>query len=157
MIVRAANTVDIPRLCRLMQFVQDVHAEAHPEVFQPTLDPEPTAGFFANLLAGDWDLVLVAEIDGRVVGYIWCEEFEQAANFYRKPTHFGYVHHIAVVPEHRRNRIGSQLVAQALAQLAERGATRISVEFWDFNAPARALFAGLGFSVQREFASRTIA
>ncbi len=139
-----------------MQHVQDVHAEAHPELFLPILDPEPTAAFFAKLLAGDWDLVVVAEIDGQVVGYVWCEEFEQAANFYRRPTHFGYFHHISVAPEHRRNRIGSQLVAQALTQLAERGATRVSVEFWDFNTPARAFFAGLGFSVQREFASRNL-
>ncbi len=156
MIVRQADREDIPALCRLMQFVQEAHVEAHPEVFLPTLDLEATTALLAKLLVGDWDLVLVAEIDGQVVGYIWCEERERTANFCRKPNHSGYIHHVAVAPEQRRSGIGRRLVTEALARLKEQGATRVGVDFWSFNDRARAFFTTLGFAVQREFASRDL-
>ncbi len=156
MIIRAATKADIPALCRLMQHVQDVHAEAHPEVFQPVLDPGPAADFFAGVLTSDRNLVLVAEIDGDIAGYVWCEERERAETFYGKAAHTGYIHHISVTPEQRRAGIGKDLVANAVARLQDRGAVRVGVDFWSFNDRARAFFTGLGFAVQREVASRDL-
>jgi ribosomal protein S18 acetylase RimI-like enzyme len=154
--IRRAAEADVPALRRLMQHVQDVHTEAHPEIFLAALDPEPAAKFFSGLLTNDRNLVLVAEADGNVVGYVWCEERESPDTFYGKAAHTGYIHHISVAPEQRRGGIGKQLIAEALADLKQRGATRIGVDFWSFNARARAFFTGLGFAVQREIASKDL-
>ena len=57
-----------------MQHVQTLHAEAYPEIFRRALDPESTARFFADIVTQDRNIVLVASIDERTIGYVWCEE-----------------------------------------------------------------------------------
>ncbi len=156
MIVRPASETDIPALCRLMQSIQDLHAEAHPELFRPTLDPAATASFFADVLAKSSNLVLVAEVAGEAVGYVWCHEHLPVASFYRQAAHTAYINHISVASEHRGKGLGKALVEEVVAILKERGATRIGVDFWSFNDRARAFFTGLGFAVQREVASREL-
>lgn len=154
--VRSADKADIPHLCRLMQHVQDVHAEAHPEIFRATLDPEATAAYFADLLSNDHNVVFVAEKAGETAGYIWCQERIAQGSFYALPAHTGYIHHVSVTPGHRRHGIGNALIAAVLAELKGRGATRIAVDFWAFNDRARSFFAGAGFAVQRELCSRDL-
>jgi len=156
LIIRPAKEADIPALGRLMQSIQDLHAAAHPELFRPTLDPAATTSFFADVLADDRNLILVAESAGDAIGYIWCQERHGADSFYGLGAHTGYIHHIAVSAEQRRSGVGRRLIAEALARLTERGATRVGVDFWSFNHRARAFFTGLGFVVEREVASRSL-
>ena len=139
-----------------MQSIQDLHADAHPEVFRPTLDSGGAADFFAGLLANDHHLLLVAESAGNTIGYVWCEERQSTDSFHRLGAHTGYIHHVAVMPDHRRAGVGRQLIAEAIAKLKKRGATRVGVDFWSFNDRARAFFTGLGFAVEREVASRNL-
>jgi ribosomal protein S18 acetylase RimI-like enzyme len=156
LIIRPAAEADVPALCRLMQCIQDLHAAAHPDVFRPTLDAAAAADFFTDLLANERNLVLVAETAGETIAYIWCEERQSAGSFYGAGAHTGYIHHISVAPGQRRAGAGRRLVSETLAQMKERGATRVGVDFWTFNDRARALFTGLGFAVQQEVASRKL-
>ncbi|WP_421725667.1 GNAT family N-acetyltransferase [Bauldia sp.] len=139
-----------------MQSIQTLHAEAHPEVFKPILDPIPSA-FFADLLSDPRNIVLMAEYDQAVVGYLWCQEHPPADSFYEVSAHTGYINHVAVDVARRRRGIGQALVEAAVAELESRGATRVGVDFWSFNAPARAFFAGLGFAAQRQVCVRQLA
>ncbi len=139
-----------------MQHVQDVHAAAHPEIFRATLAPDSTAKFFADVLAKGSNLVLVADVAGEAVGYVWCHEHLPVKSFYAQAAHAGYINHVSVAPEHRGKGLGKALVDEIVAILKERGATRIGVDFWSFNDRARAFFTNLGFAVQREVASRDL-
>ena len=51
--IRRAGKEDISSLLRLMQFVQDLHSEAHPEIFTRQLDPSETEAFFEKLLSNE--------------------------------------------------------------------------------------------------------
>jgi hypothetical protein len=82
LIVRQARGNDVAALCELMQHVQTLHAEAYPEIFRSVLDPESTSRFFADIVAQDRNIVLVASIDERTIGYVWCEERISAGSFY---------------------------------------------------------------------------
>lgn len=52
---------------------------------------------------------------------------------------------LAVLPARRRGGLGRSLVDRALREAAERGAARAFLEVSEANAPARALYASLGF------------
>jgi ribosomal-protein-alanine N-acetyltransferase len=52
---------------------------------------------------------------------------------------------LAVLPAWRRRGVGRALVAAALARAAASGAARLFLEVGEANAPARRLYAGLGF------------
>lgn len=129
-----------------MQYVQVLHAEAHPDIFRPAIDPDSTARFFTDRLAQDRNIVLVASIDEPVIGYVWCEERNNTGSFYAYESHGGHIHHISIHPSHRRRGIGAAPVDRALAMLKARGANRVTVDYWHFNETSRAFFRSAGFS-----------
>jgi ribosomal protein S18 acetylase RimI-like enzyme len=154
--IRPANGTDISALVHLMQAVQSLHAEAHPDLFVAELDDGGGKTFFEQLLASPRNLVLVAEISGTVVGYIWCEERGGSQGFHRKDLRSAYIHHISVDPDHLRQGIGKALVEGATVEMKARGAAGIGVDYWTFNDRARAFFTDLGFRPQREVLSKRL-
>ena len=83
---------------------------------------------------------LIAEIDGGVVGYVAFEV---------QPDGSGYLDFLGVAPHHRRRGLGAQLVRAAVAMLLEQRAAPIHLTVREDNLGARALYASLGFNVQR--------
>ena len=57
----------------------------------------------------------------------------------------GYIDNIAVLPAFRRHRVGDTVVAALLDYAQSHGGTFVTLEVRESNAPARALYAGLGF------------
>ena len=57
----------------------------------------------------------------------------------------GEILNLAVAPGGRRHGIGRALVDHALDSLARRGVRQVYLEVRESNAPARALYAALGF------------
>jgi ribosomal protein S18 acetylase RimI-like enzyme len=82
----------------------------------------------AQLVADDPEALLLAELDGELVGAVIGAWDGWRGNFYR----------LAVLPEHRRRGIGRRLVSAAEERLRARGAPRITalVAFDDTNATA---------------------
>ena len=154
--IRYADKSDTPALCRLMQQVQTVHAEAHPDLFLAELDRDEAAAFFDRIRSNPRNLLLVADISGAVVGYIWCEERTGNQGFHRKATHTAYVQHISVDPDRLRRGVGKALIDHALAELRLMSVESIGVDYWSFNERARAFFLSLGFAQQREILFRRL-
>lgn len=90
---------------------------------------------------------LVAELDGRVVGYIMCRvEYD---NLYTQPERVGRRGHIvslAVVKEARRRGIGTALMKKAMDAMKNYyGAEEYYLEVRVSNEPAIRLYKKLGF------------
>jgi len=79
--------------------------------------------------------LLVAEEDGKVLGYIGMMTVLDE----------GYISNVAVAPESRRRGIGRALVRSMRLQAAERGLLFITLEVREHNEGAVALYAGEGF------------
>jgi ribosomal-protein-alanine N-acetyltransferase len=84
----------------------------------------------AQLFGDEGRVVLIAESEGRAMGYLSGVQLGHTLG----------IEEVAVLPEYRRMGIGRALVAQALAR--EQGAV-LSVS--EANKPARALYKSLGF------------
>lgn len=86
-------------------------------------------------LRNDVAVYLVAEIDGRVIGYggtwIVCDE--------------AHVTNIAVMAEHRRKGIAKDLLLELMRRAICRGAGCMTLEVRETNAAAQALYALMGF------------
>lgn len=87
--------------------------------------------------------VLVAELDGRVVGYVYAAVEGYDWMSLRGPA--GVLHDIVVHPAHRGHGIGELLLAAALEFLRERGAPRAVLSTAEGNDAAHRLFARAGF------------
>jgi ribosomal protein S18 acetylase RimI-like enzyme len=88
-------------------------------------------------------LVLVADLDGAVVGYVYAGMEGTDYMALRGPA--GALYDLVVDPAQRRRRVGTMLMDAALAELARRGAPRVVLSTADKNHAAQAMFAGAGF------------
>ena len=78
---------------------------------------------------------LVAEEEGRVVGYVGSQSVLDGAD----------VMNLAVSPEFRRQGIGEALVKALVAHLQQKGIIALMLEVRVSNTPAIALYQSLGF------------
>ena len=86
-------------------------------------------------LSNPLSLWLVAEEDGRVIGYVGSQSVPPEAD----------VMNLAVAPDCRKKGIGRALMTALIAQLRSRGVTALLLEVRVGNLPARCLYQSLGF------------
>jgi ribosomal protein S18 acetylase RimI-like enzyme len=88
-------------------------------------------------------LVLVAELDGEVVGYAYAGVEGNDYMALRGPA--GVIYDLVVDPAHRRQGIGAGLLDAAQAALAARGEPRVVLSTADRNIVAQQMFEKAGF------------
>jgi len=106
--------------------------------------------FFLDTFNSSPQTFIVAESQGRVVGYIMCR-MEHGFSDVRK-LHFakkGHIISVAVMPDFRRMRIGQGLVEHALSALSGLSADECFLEVRITNDPAIDLYKKLGFEIMR--------
>jgi ribosomal protein S18 acetylase RimI-like enzyme len=84
-------------------------------------------------------LFFVAVTDSTVVGTIM-------AGY---DGHRGWIYSVAVAPSHRKQGIGSQLVAHAERALTGKGCVKINLQIMEGNESVAAFYASLGYSVDK--------
>ena len=110
----------------------------------PGNDPESGYGhFLASQLSNNDSILLVAEQEGRVVGYIWAGLEPRSWKELREAC--GFIDDVVVEAGQRRSGIASALVEAAAAWLKERGAPRVLLWSAEPNEAAQRLFERLGF------------
>jgi len=99
-------------------------------------DPWSAAAFWGELAGVPATrYYVVAEVDGRLVGYAGLRVVGAEAD----------VQTVAVAPDLRGHGLGRRLVEDLLATAARRGGSRALLEVRADNAPAIALYESLGF------------
>jgi ribosomal-protein-alanine N-acetyltransferase len=98
-----------------------------------------SVGSFSEALANA-DFFVVAELDGQVVGYEWCEIYHQHAHLTR----------LAVHPYYQGRGIGAQLLQEAIVDVMKRGVHLITLNTQEHNHRSRALYERFGFVYTRQ-------
>jgi ribosomal protein S18 acetylase RimI-like enzyme len=89
-------------------------------------------------LAVERDLLLVAVVDGTVIGTVMGGY----------DGHRGWVYAVAVAPAYRRRGIGAALLRRLEAALAERGCMKVNLQVRASNAGVVAFYEKLGYAVE---------
>jgi ribosomal protein S18 acetylase RimI-like enzyme len=103
----------------------------------PSVSDSP--GGLARLLATDSQALLVAELDGVLVGSLIAAWDGWRGSFYR----------LAVSPEHRRKGLATTLLGEGERRLRERGAVRLTAIVADDEAGAMAFWQAAGYGRQQ--------
>lgn len=104
------------------------------------VSPAPSDGSGPALEPGALSDYLVAELDGRVVGYVRLRAAELASS-----AHVQRVNGLAVDPAVQGRGAGTALVRAALELARERGARRVTLAVLAPNAAARRVYERCGF------------
>ena len=144
-VVRPATSSDAPALGELGAHLLRTHFAFDPDRFMAPGDrPEEGYGqFLVSQLGRPDSILLVAEQDGHVVGYVWAglappswKELRDAA---------GFIDDVVVEAGQRRTGIATALVEAAAAWLKQHGAPRVLLWTAEPNHAAQRLFERLGF------------
>ena len=120
------------------------------EINLRTLPEHYSDYFYESLLEELPEAFIVAEISGKIVGYIMCKIEHGFSNF--KKLGFvkkGHVVSVAVIDEHRCKGFGSVLVDEALKGVKIRQCSELYLEVRCSNTDAVRLYEKLGFSVMQ--------
>lgn len=143
--IRPGTTADTPALGRLGALMVRTHYAFDPLRFIP--ESPTTERGYGNFLGSQTGkatvVLLVAEVDGEVVGYTYAglEDYDYMA--LRGPA--GALYDIVVDTTHRGAGIGRALLDATLAELTRLGAPRVLLSTAEQNVAAQALFARAGF------------
>jgi ribosomal protein S18 acetylase RimI-like enzyme len=126
-IIRAFGAADAPAVIALWQ-----------QVFPDDPPWNDPAAMIRQKLTVQPQLFLVAAIAGQVVGTVLAG-YDGVR---------GWIHHLAVDPSVRRQRLGTRLVAEAERGLAALGCPKVNLQVRASNAAVVAFYRALGYAVE---------
>lgn len=98
-------------------------------------------GFFEHNKLSD---ILVAEVDGQVVGYASLTRGSRLLSH----AHVLEINGLAVDPGHQRRGVGRALVEACVAGARRQGARKLTLRVLGFNHRARRLYESCGFHIE---------
>lgn len=139
--VRPATRDDLPVLGRLGAHLMRVHYDFDRLRFlEPGTNPEHGYADFLGSQMRDPDCaVLVAEVEGRVAGYVYAAI--EPLSWKELRDECGYIHDLVVDPEQRGHGAGTALLEAACEWLRGRGMPRVVLGTAEKNVGAQRLFA----------------
>ncbi|HXL86327.1 MAG TPA: GNAT family N-acetyltransferase [Gemmatimonadaceae bacterium] len=143
--IRRATPADIPDIGRLGALLVRVHHDLDPQRFiAATPDTETRYGWFLGTQLDEPNIIiLVAERDGKVIGYTYSGVEGTDYMALRGPA--GVVYDIIVDPDHRKQGVGRMLLGATLDALKARGSPRVVLSTAERNSSAQRLFDRAGF------------
>jgi len=143
--LRRAETRDLPALGRLGGLLVRLHHGFDRQRFMaPQGDVDEGYGWFLGTQLAEQDcVVLVAEVDAQVVGYVYAGLEPMSWKELREPA--GFIHDVVVDESQRGRGIATELVETAARWLKEHGAPRVMLWTASQNPAAQRLFSRLGF------------
>ena len=121
------------------------------EINLKTLPEHYSDYFYESLLAEIPEAFLVAEISGKIAGYIMCKTEYGFSNFKRLGfVKKGHIVSVAVVDEFRKKGIGKALVEESVNGIRIKKCDEFYLEVRCSNNEAVGLYERLGFAIRQQ-------
>ena len=146
--IRYAREGDIPRLGELLEQVCRVHNRARPDLFREG-GRKYSGGELRQILREASRTVLVAEEEGEVVGYAFCEYQRQSGRGAMKEMSTLYLDDLCVDERCRGRGAGKALYQAVLGLARAAGCYNVTLNVWEGNESARRFYDKMGLAVQK--------
>lgn len=155
MLIRKAEEKDIPRIATLLEQVLEIHAQIRPDIFisgtRKYSDEE-----LIKIIENPATPIFVADVDGEVRGYCFCEIQERSGIANMKDMKTLYIDDLCVDESARGKKIGKQLYEYVLAYAKEIGCHNVTLHVWEGNDSARAFYDNMGFKPQKTLMEKVL-
>ena len=143
--IRPAAPADLTAIGRLGALLVRTHHDFDAKRFMAATSRTENGygSFLGTQLAEPNIIILVAERDGKVIGYTYAGVEGNDYMELRGPA--GVVYDIIVDPTHRKHGVGRMLLNATLEALKARGAPRVVLSTAERNTAAQRLFDRAGF------------
>lgn len=141
--IRPAIKEDYTTLLPIGLETQELHADAHPNIFVHGVAGLPE-DYFAGHINSETQIAYVAEVDDSIVGYILLEIIEHKFQDILIPRKLAYIRDIVVRKMHQQQGIGHLLFQQSVEWAKSKGVTSVELTVWEFNQNAIAFYKRQG-------------
>ena len=148
--VRFAKETDLTRVNELRKQVNDLHVKGKPEIFKPGF-PKELSDHVYTIFHDPDQRIAVAEQDGAILGFAVLNHIVRPETPFMKVRDFLAIDEFCVDEAHRRQGVGTALIAFVRAYAKEQGYDRVELNMWEFNAGALAFYESVGFTTYRRY------
>ncbi len=144
--VRLAAKNDLDGMVAVWEEAEELHRSALPNIFKQA-GLEHDRSYLANLVEDQNSCVLIAVTpDQEVIGVLHGVLRDAAPISILAPRCYALINNLVVKKTYHRAGVGQALMEAAHAWAAERGATEVELNVWEFNQGAIAFYERLGYS-----------
>jgi GNAT superfamily N-acetyltransferase len=154
--IRPATAQDYDDLCEIIAEVDALHRKQCPHIFQRPPGPARERAYILDVLADENHGLFVAEIGGRVAGFLHLIAYDTPPVPILVPRRLAMVDNLAVRRDLRRAGIGRALMGRAEAWAREQGAAELELNVFEFNAGAIAFYRSLGYKTRTRRMSKAL-
>ncbi|MBQ8186108.1 MAG: GNAT family N-acetyltransferase [Clostridia bacterium] len=146
--IRQACAGDFEKTVPIQQEIAELHCAGRPDLFREGHICYPRE-VFEEFVSRDDRVVLLAEADGAVVGFLFALIRHVRNHRVMQDFSMIYVDDLCVAQSHRRLGIGSILIAEAEKIGRSHGCTRMELDVQAFNGDAVRFYDAAGFAPRK--------
>ena len=144
LLIREARLIDLDHVVQLWTVLMGHHRALGDRLYEVEPHAPATWRAWARRKMDDADgILLVAELDGRIVGYTLGAVGQRAPVYVVRTV--GMVFDLSVDPAYRRHGIGQALIRALIAHFGDRGIKDLQVNFDARNPEATGFWEEMGF------------
>lgn len=147
--IRPATLEDYQTVSTLFEQVDQLHADALPDLFQASDGPARSQAWLAQITASQDATLFVAEYQGLLVGLVLCSMDTSPAFPLFVPRRYVHIHDLVVHESFQKKGIGRLLMQRVHEWTKAQGITDVELDVYEFNKPARTLYEHLGYQTMR--------
>jgi diamine N-acetyltransferase len=144
--IRPAQSQDYDDLCCLFDEVDSLHRDSLPSIFQKPTDAVRDKDYLLGLMADKAVLLLVAEVNEKLVGLAHASIRESPPIPVLVPRRYAAIDSIIVTEAKRSHGIGHILAGRVVEWAKSQGATSVELNVFEFNKEAIKFYETLGYS-----------
>lgn len=144
-VIRAATQDDYAALCVVIQELDHLHASALPDFFQSFEGPPRPLHWLIDILENLEALVLVAEGEGTIIGFLSAEVRKNPDLPMFVPRRWLLIDNVGVAEAHQGKGVGRALMQSAHEWAQARGLAEVELTVWEFNEAAIKFYEELGY------------
>ncbi|MDO3386089.1 GNAT family N-acetyltransferase [Gilvimarinus sp. SDUM040013] len=152
--VRKAEQRDLDFMNNALFELNKMHHEAVPSEFKPPEEVDASKSL-TRYITEDSCFAYVAEKAGEPIGFI-AGHVKELLSPITKSRSMGSIDELFVAASHRREGIGSKLLAELESECKQRNATDVFVEIWEFNEKARQFYEAHGLCTRVRWAGKKL-
>jgi ribosomal protein S18 acetylase RimI-like enzyme len=147
--IREALPGDTDLLYELFSETDQMHRDAHPEIFREAKNPKHIKAYYLHCINHSDAVIFIAEMDAKIVGAIVCVLEVTSDIPVRVPRKYACIENITVSTKFRKQGIGNSLIEAAQAWAKHMGATMMELTVWEFNWGAKQFYKKQGYQATR--------
>jgi ribosomal protein S18 acetylase RimI-like enzyme len=145
--IRRATIDDASLLACMNATVQQLHADARPDIFKLPVVSDELISWFESILHEASIHIFIGELDGEAIGYLVAKIVHRPENPFTYPMDYLLIDQISVNVDHQGRGCGKKLLDVVCELALAENLKRITLNVWNFNTHAVEFYRSQGFRV----------